>query len=335
MNWLLSADLHLSDRARDGYRFGLFSWLAKQQQKHKVDATFLLGDLTQEKDRHSSALVNRIVEELLKLAPPVYILRGNHDGTNPNSPYFKFLSSISGLTFVVNPTFLHRYEIAMIPHCAGQATLDAACKRMPINPKAAFCHQTFSGAIAETGAVLSGLSASPVSALKPWLGVYSGDIHVPQRCDAVTYVGAPYHIRFNDQFEPRCLLLKGGGKSDLHFDCPRKFSLTVHDADDIANNKALRSGDQVKITVELAREEAVEWHEHKRRVLAACREGGLDVFGINCTVKTARRKRVKLIEGPKTNTPQDILEFFCANEGVASNLKQAGLELLNDRPSNA
>ena len=97
MNWLLSADLHLSDRARDSYRFGLFPWLKKQQQKNKVDATFLLGDLTQEKDRHSSALVNRIVEELLTLTPPVYVLRGNHDGLNPNSPFFKFLNSISGL----------------------------------------------------------------------------------------------------------------------------------------------------------------------------------------------------------------------------------------------
>jgi hypothetical protein len=328
MNWLLSADLHLSDRVRDSYRFGLFPWMKKQQQKNKVDATFLLGDLTQEKDRHSSALVNRIVEELLTLTPPVYILRGNHDGIDSNSPFFKFLNSITGLNFVVKPTFLHKYEIAMIPHCADQATLNAACKQMPINPKAVFLHQTISGAIAETGAVLSGLSASPVSALKPWLGVYSGDVHVPQRCADVTYVGAPYHVRFGDRFEPRCLLIKGGGKSDLHFDCPRKHSLIIRDADDIINNKALRSGDQVKITVELAREEAVEWHEHKRRVLAACREGGLDVFGIDCTVKAARRERVKLDEGVKANRPQDVFEAFCANEGVAHNIKQAGLELL-------
>jgi hypothetical protein len=328
MNWLLSADLHLSDRARDSYRFGLFSWLKKQQQKNKVDATFLLGDLTQEKDRHSSALVNRIVEELLTLTPPVYVLRGNHDGTNPDSPFFKFLNSITGLNFVVKPTFLHKYEIAMIPHCADQATLDAACKQMPINPTAVFAHQTFSGAIAETGAVLSGLSAAPVSALKPWLGVYSGDVHTPQRCADVTYVGAPYHVRFNDQFEPRVLLIKGGGKSDLHFDCPRKYSLLIRDADDIANNKALRRGDQVKITVELAREEAVEWHEHKRRVLAACREGGLDVFGIDCTVKASRRERVKLVEGAKANRPQDILEAFCSNEGVGIRIKSVGKELL-------
>ncbi len=108
----------------------------------------------------------------------------------------------------------------------------------------------------------------------------------------------------------------------------------IRDADDIASNKALRRGDQVKITVELAREEAVEWHEHKRRVLAACREGGLDIFGIDCTVKASRRERVKLDEGAKANRPQDILEAFCSNEGIASNIKQAGLELLNDGSGN-
>lgn len=328
MNWLLSADLHLSDRARDSYRFGIFKWLSQQQQKHKVDATFLLGDMTESKDRHSSILVNRIIEELLKLTPPVYILRGNHDGVSPESPFFKFLSSIRGLTFISTPTFLHRYEIAMIPHCQDQATLDDACKRMVTNCKAVLLHQTFSGAIAETGTVLSGLSVSPVSALKPWLGGYSGDVHVPQHCGNVTYVGAPYHVKFGDSFEPRVLLIKRGGKSDLHFDCPHKFSLTIHDADDITNNTALRRGDQVKLTVELAREEAIAWQEHRRRVLAACHDIGLDVFGIDCTVKSRQRERVRLTEETRSTAPLDILDAFCKKEGIVSTIKEAGVELL-------
>jgi hypothetical protein len=328
MNWLLTADIHLSDRARDSYRFRLFDWLAEQQRKHKVDATFILGDMTDNKDRHSSALVNRTIEELLKLQQPVFILRGNHDGISPDSPFFKFLSAIPGLTFVVNPTFLHKYGIAMIPHCQTQDALDAACQQMPANPKAVFLHQTFTGAIAETGAVLSGLSLSPVSLLKPWLGAYSGDIHVPQRSNILTYVGSPFHVRFGDSFEPRCLLLKGGGKHDLRFDAPRKWSLTIHDADDIANNGKLRRGDQVKVTVELLREKAVEWQEHRRRILAACREGGLDVFGIDCTVKSGRRERVKLADEPRAVTSQGIFDAFCKSEGVASNIRAAGAELL-------
>ena len=327
MNWLLTTDLHLSDRPRDIYRFGLFDWIKKQQSKHKVDATFFLGDTTESKDRHSSTLVNRIVEELLKLTPPVFILRGYHDGTSPDNPYFKFLSSIPGLTFIANPTFMHKYEIAMLPHCRTQDELKTACKHMPANPKAVFLHQTFTGAIAETGVALAGLDYAPVQALKPWLGGYSGDVHVPQRQGGLIYVGAPYHVRFGDQFEPRCLLIKGGGKHDLRFDCPRKYSLTIHDADDITNNAKLKKGDQIKVTVELTREELVEWQDNRRRILAACREGGLEVFGIDCAVTGKQRERSHLNGRGKT-LPSEIFDAFCLNEGVASNIKRAGRELL-------
>jgi hypothetical protein len=330
MSFLVTTDTHLSDRTRDGYRFGLFKWLRKQQEKHNVSATFLLGDTTENKDRHSSLLVNRIIEELYKLKPPVFILRGNHDGIDPNSPFFKFLNCIEGLQFIVDPYFNEEHGIAFIPHCADQATLDRACKQMPPRPKYVFLHQTFAGAIAETGVALTGLSASPIEALKPKLGVYSGDVHVPQRHLQVTYVGSPYHVRFGDKFDPRVLLLKGGQETDLHFDCPRKLTLTVRDADDITRNEELRKGDQVKLIIEMAREEAVEWQATKQRILAACREGGLEVFGAELKINTtARRERIRLSEGPPIRSPQEVMSAFCVAEGVANNIKQAGLELLN------
>jgi hypothetical protein len=327
MNLLFTTDTHCSDQPRDAYRFGLFRWLAKQQEKHAVDATLLLGDATERKDRHSSLLVNRIVEELLRLKPPVFILRGNHDGIDPNNPFFKFLNCIEGLQFIVSPEYNKDYKIAFIPHCADQAYLATACAWLPPKPRTLVLHNTFTGAKAETGATLSGLSASPIEALKPGR-VYSGDVHVPQRCGPVTYVGAPYHCRFGDNFTPRVLLLKGDREIDLHYDCPRKFSLTVRDADDILNSKELRPHDQVKLTIEMAREEAVEWQAIKQRVLAACRDCELEVFGAELKIKTtARRERVKLEEAVAT-TPKDILAAFCKAEGVASNIKAAGEELL-------
>ncbi|RPI87194.1 MAG: hypothetical protein EHM40_23155, partial [Chloroflexi bacterium] len=85
MTWLVTSDLHLTDRPRDAHRFGLFKWLAKKQRKHGVKATFILGDITDKKDNHSSALVNRVVNELTQLEPPVYVLKGNHDFIDPNN----------------------------------------------------------------------------------------------------------------------------------------------------------------------------------------------------------------------------------------------------------
>ena len=90
MSYLLIGDPHLSDRPRDDYRFALFDQVRVWQDIHKPQATFLLGDLTHEKDRHSAALVNKTVEGILKLKPPVFILKGNHDYIDPENPFFKF-----------------------------------------------------------------------------------------------------------------------------------------------------------------------------------------------------------------------------------------------------
>ena len=327
MRWLVTTDTHLSDKARDEYRFGLFPWLKKQHAKHKVDRIALLGDLTESKDRHSSKLVNRIVEELRQLPPPIDIPRGNHDGLDPSNPFFGFLNHIEGLRFFIEAFFDEKTKATFIPHCRTQAELDVACGLMPKKPDFVFTHITTAGSIAETGATLSGLSASPINALKPRVGVYSGDVHVPQSHDNVTYVGAPYHVRFGDNFEPRVLLIDNGKETNLHFDCPRKYSLTVTSADDIINHPKLRTGDQLKLTVDIAREEAVEWQAIRKQILDACREGGLDVFGIDCNIKTTKQKeRVALEMNSRSN--HDILEAFCNNEGIASSIRKIGADLL-------
>jgi DNA repair exonuclease SbcCD nuclease subunit len=328
VTWLITSDTHLTDRPRDSYRFGLFRWLAQQQEKHQVTETFLLGDITDRKDNHSSNLVNRIVDELTLLKPPIYILRGNHDCIDPTNPFFKFLNCIDGVEFLSEPKLLKHLGVAMIPHQADQALFDAACRIIPPKPAAVMVHACLNGAIAETGTALAGISGAVVAALKParW---YAGDIHRPQTLDCgATYVGSPYQVRFGDDFTPRVLLLKNNEEKDLHFPCLRKWSLTIRSVEDLTlNSPELRTGDQVKIVVELAREEAVEWSMHRQRVLAACKELKLEVFGLDLEVKTNTQKRVKL-DQTKGSKPEDILKAFCESENVAGNIKQTGLELL-------
>src|SRR3974390_2270860 len=140
MKWLITSDIHLSDRPRDSYRFGLFKWLVQQQRQHNTTPTFILGDLTHEKDNHSSLLVNRAIDEMTQLKPPVYILRGNHDGIDPNNPYFGFLSCIDGFEFVGIPT-ARNFGVSLIPHYRRQADFDEALEG--VNPGCAIMvHQT-------------------------------------------------------------------------------------------------------------------------------------------------------------------------------------------------
>jgi hypothetical protein len=322
MTWLIASDLHLSDRPRDSYRWPIFRWLARQQREHNVTATYLLGDLTDRKDNHSSTLVNRFIDELLLLRPPIYLLRGNHDGLNPSNPYFRFLQTIEGLDFVVEPTVLPQ-GVAMIPHQPDQAAFDRACGIVGHKAPAVMMHQVLDGAVAESGSRLSGLRASLVEAKRP-LRWYSGDVHSPQVLNCgLTYVGAPYHVRFGDDYDPRVLLV-GNTQVDLHFPCLRKWVLRV--GRDWAPTPRIRKGDHVKIIVTLSREEIVDWAKIKGHILDTCRALEVQVFGIELEVPQAGSGKAKVAVAGQS--PKDTLVAFCQAEKVPNNIKQVGMELL-------
>lgn len=324
-NWVTIGDLHLTDQARDDYRFGIFDWIRRQQEKLSPAATFLAGDITDAKDRHSATLVNKIVAGLTKLKPPVYICRGNHDYRDPANPFFNFLNHINGLTFVTEPMVAH--GMAIIPHVRTQDEFDAAVNSVGA-ADAFLVHQTFDGAIAETGVRLTGLSVAPIELLRPALGVYAGDVHRPQRQGIVTYVGCPYHVRFGDDYTPRSLWTNGIVTINKYFDAPYKWSLTVRDPVDIANSDRLAKGDQVKLTIEVAREEMVEWKKIKADVLAACKDRRLEVYGVTLQVNNTAVKQREPIRMGQTNA--EILGSFCDAERLSTATREAGKRLFGE-----
>ena len=60
MTALVTADLHLSEKPRDGYRFAAMERIAELIEKHKPSTLLLLGDLTESKDYHPALLVNDV-----------------------------------------------------------------------------------------------------------------------------------------------------------------------------------------------------------------------------------------------------------------------------------
>lgn len=326
MTYLVTSDLHFSENNQDRHRFGLFLWLAEQQGRYKPQATMVLGDCTQNKDRHSATLVNSIIEGLLLLKPPVFLLEGNHDYIQSDLPFFKFLSNLPGIKFLTEITKLPDYKLAMIPHQPNQQSFDKACRKVP-QKWGIMTHQTFSGAIAETGTRLSGLATLPIEEINPRLAL-SGDIHKPQRVGPVTYVGAPYHVRFGDNFTPRVLLVDDDGKeTNLYFECPRKLVLNIRDAEEIETNKMLRPKDQVKVVLELTKEEVVEWAMHKEAILNACHNRQLEVFGVELKVNSGiKRERVRAKSKGRSN--EEYFREFCLTEKVPSQVKEAGNKLL-------
>ncbi len=327
--WILCGDTHLTDNAKDSYRFGLFDWIAKQQALKETVATFLAGDLTDAKDRHSATLVNKVVEGLLKLKPPVYIAMGNHDYRDHKNPFFKFLNHIEGINFVTEPTLVTAGKrMAVIPHYRTQ---DEFTRAVNVVGRAADCflvHQTFAGAVAESGVLLNGLSASPIEAFDPPLGCYAGDVHRPQTQGIVTYIGCPYQVRFGDDFEPSCVYLsKSGKEQELWFDAPRKWSMKVRGPENLLNRRGqFYQGDQIKLTIEVPREEMVDWKRIRSEVLAACKQLKLEVYGVKLEVKTTKQRERAAHEQSGDN--KSTLESYCRAENVSTRVKQAGLKLI-------
>jgi len=332
--FLVTTDLHLTDKPRDAYRFGLFPWLRKQQEEHNVEATFILGDLTEAKDRHSAQLVNQAVDGLCQLLPPVYVDRGNHDYIDPKNPFFKFINRMEGLRLITVPRVIKLSNVSclVLPHVHAVEEWGPLEDRFGGKVDYVFIHQTVEGAISEAGGHrLSGFPTEPLERLGGV--IYSGDIHRPQEVGPVTYVGSPYHVRFGDDFRPRVLLIDPHHSvKELRFGAPSKWHLAIRDIDELAQHKGLRAGDQVKITLELSKEEVTDWSNLRRKITDVCRSKNLQVYGIVLKVKKAAVHRFRL-EDEITDTgmvrdPREIVEAFCKSEGLGKAVKAAGIEIL-------
>lgn len=327
MKFIITSDIHLTPNDRDKYRFNLFPWLLKQQERYNTDAIIIAGDLTNDKDFHSSILVNKTIEGFKCLKPPVFIDRGNHDGVDPNNPFFKFVNSIPGITFCIDTTIIEPYKLALIPHQANQDAFDKAFKRVP-EGFLTVLHQTITGAISETGSRLTGLAVPSIG--RRAKAIYSGDIHKPQKVETdggvVTYIGSPYHCRHGDQFEPRVLLLDDYKEIDLHFPAPRKLSLNIRDISELPH---LNKGDQVKITMELDRSETVDWANHKKNIIECLKDRDVEIYGIELkTIQHRRRPRLESI--PSNKSRLDYFASFCTSERIPHNIKSVGRDILGD-----
>ena len=231
---LVTTDLHLTDRERDAYRWDLFPWLEEQAKEEGDKHLLILGDLTDEKDGHSARLVNRIVDTLTRfvsLGMRVWILKGNHDYIDPDCPYFRFLNMTHGIRFLHKPVVgsIGQTNTAFLPHSRNPVE-EWQDFRMD-DASMVVCHQTFNGADAGKGHRLDGgISSRYFSDERNMdLLVLSGDIHVPQQCGDVTYVGCPYPISFGDAFEPRVIRIQDSEGAVEYLSPPsiRKWSLDL------------------------------------------------------------------------------------------------------------
>lgn len=335
-NILLVSDLHLTDSPLDEYRWNLFPWLREAIHEHNIRALFMLGDLTTNKDYHSSKLVNRIVSNFVQVfrqtdVAKIYILRGNHDGLDPATPYFHFLGLFPSIHYVATPYAFPLYgrEILMLPHTRDpkrdwQDVDMGACDTLMM-------HATVAGSLAENGMALEGIPPALLHRAKR-ADIYSGDIHVPQKMGNVEYVGAPYPIRFGDTFEPRAILLRPKGHESLPVPGIRKHKVVL-DGGDLVDWSTdewndVYEGDQVKVVVRLAPADFGEWNDIKKGCKAVCDQIGATLCGMELEkVETAPLPKRTTI-APVGRTPEQAMLDYATANNLATATIEAGKRLL-------
>ncbi len=341
MNSLLITDLHLTANPRDEYRWALFDWLLPALVKNNVKTLFILGDLTEAKDNHNAKLVNRIVNQLLRLYRQgglfkIYILRGNHDGIDPDCPYFAFLGHYPWLEYISTPyMFTHNgQEVLMLPH-----TNDPAMKWKDCDLHQAdmiLMHVTVNGSIGENGTALSGINPDFFKLARK-AKIYSGDIHVPQTIGRVEYVGAPYPIRFGDQFQGRAVLLGGKEPKDLWVPSIQRVMVDI-DAEynmTLKPPKGLREGDQAHVRIHLHPHEFGQWETIKKdiqEISSAARTQlcGVELVSIKPTTKMLTNAALSRPAIAVTRDPYTALRAYIKAHKVGNEIAASGEMLLKD-----
>jgi DNA repair exonuclease SbcCD nuclease subunit len=277
MSAIVTADTHWNDNPRDESRWGLLDWLATDVQ---ADELFILGDLTVAKNNHPARMVNRLVDQFVKLSQHykhIYILKGNHDYTDPDCPFFGFLEhNANNISFIREPLERGMTIGSWVFMPAGTNWQEHQFRLLN---KKVFAHVTFDGSISETGYQLTGVSPHFVREARAT--VIAGDVHKRQTLlnGAIEYVGAPYHIHFGDDYEPRVMLIQNdGSRSNLFFPSPRKFTQVIKSLAELYRI-AIKPGDQIKIIAQMRRADLPDWKNWRDAIKEQADKEGWRLYG--------------------------------------------------------
>lgn len=331
--YLLTTDLHLTDKAQDAYRFDLFPWLARTCLKRQVTDLCILGDLTDAKDRHPASLVQKVVDALQLLVENcgarVHILKGNHDyAVDATNPFFQFLKHMPGIHYYTFPSFVNE-EVLFLPNTRDPAKDWAKLDLQDVKYRYIFLHQGFLGAKTSQGfALTTGIDATKVlGAHNDWL--FSGDIHVPQECGPVTYVGTPYPIHFDDTYQCRVLLLRPDkAPLSIPYHSIKKQTLVIYHADELFSDPDVIPGAHVKIRLMIPESEIADRLARRTAVLLAAEQHGLIVHALEVKIEksetadeTPQRKTLSL---PSSASPDQVVATFVKRERLSPTLGKIG-----------
>jgi predicted phosphodiesterase len=329
MNYILLADLHLTNNSLDEYRWEWLDrftkWFSKFKPSEEVTIV-ILGDITESKDRHSSMLVNRFITMLgtwleINRETHIVIVSGNHDGLDSSKPYFRFLNNIKQIRMITKPTTIAYQDYCLfLPHT--KTPIEDWYKYDMTEFDYIFMHQPINRAKTSNDFEIKDSVLSSDYFDNVHGNVFSGDIHVPQRLGKVRYVGSPYPIYFGDSFSGRFIVIDNKIRG-VHLNTIRKIKLKISSIKELYGT--MSRFDQLNIEYILDRTEQHRWVKHRDKIRAYVKEMGativhLELIVPNMILVNSKRKRLR---GPLTDeeyirqySKKNKLDKLCVDTGI-------------------
>lgn len=337
----LISDLHFTDKPEDSYRFEIFTYIYHQFKKTGDKNLLVLGDLTDAKNHHSANLVNSIVRRFLDLREAgmeIFLLKGNHDYIDPDTPFFGFLDSFEYISWISDPRciLIEGRVCLFLPHTRSPRSDWESCSIVKKYRKTAdlvFCHESVIGSVVSGGYEMQeGLSPA---FFKRFRGkVYSGDIHNPQTIGRVNYVGTPYSIRFNDHYRGRVLRLLGDSQEILYPDIMGRWTFDVESVDSLTDSvfySQPSAGDQIKVRIRLSEAEQQDWDDVKKDIESFCSEQELVLSSLHMLGKEklpVRGKKNRKIS--KAAPPEKVVSKFSRHKGISKRRTREGKRIVEE-----
>jgi len=326
---LLVSDTHFTDNPDDEYRWELFPILSKIIDEKKIDEVFFLGDLSDRKDRHSGNLLNRLSASIDGLNTQVKIIMGNHDApvSEESTPYWFFLNSHLNVQYYTEP-FGYK-NCLFLPYTAKPMQAWSEIDYSKFN--FIFLHQPIKGAVTDSGYVLESGSDLPLFPRK--CKVYAGDIHRPQTVSNVTYIGSPYPVKFEENFNNRVVVIDLDEPKyfeEIPLRIIRKEIIEVASEEEFVQKlTSVKAGDQIRIRFKLdvANLNTLAQSEEKLKQLATTNNLKIlsfePLFIASQQISKEQKQNTQQLTDPK-----EILKVYCQTENASQELFDIGLEIL-------
>lgn len=336
---LVITDLHFTSNEEDSYRWSIFEHLAELLDKHKIQQLLILGDLTEKKDRHSASLVNRLFDNIcfLSLLPNlenIFILCGNHDYSSKEHPFFEFTSGIPKVKFITD-IFIDD-DCLYVPYNYSLEELEKiSFSDMIKNTKidTLFLHHVIEGACwyGDKRAEDTRHGFLSLSSLQQFKNVYSGHIHTAQEYKNVTYIGAPYHIDYEDTTQGRCLLLP---KNEfIYFDSlfPKKLSFDVSSIEELnLISKVIKPKDFLKVNFLICTNDRYKITDLRNEVLTFCKKYDIVLTNLNFSLNdTELEKEALKTKYVHCNIKEQIINY-CKENNLSEAFLSLGLSFISN-----